>query len=364
MKSVPKKIVITGASLCGKSALIEHLKNRHTEKAKFIDEIASVVIGSGYKELALRFPGSIWNTEMQETITVSQRNIEDAVFKAAEKDGDKVVIMDRSILDAAGYGVDVETLEGFSNLTKKQILSRYDQIIMLSSIGNKDKDLYNKHLHENPSRIHGCEENLEIEKKIEAVWSEHPNFIKLPVYNSAEELFGKVEALLSDSLNREVEFKYFVEFNPESRHLLYEHEKRSSLITQIYLSKDPEIRVRREQSRYRDKTTMTIKSQKLPTRDEYDFPIPSVVFEKMQHDYPSVKKERYTLKEGQYTISIDYYLTGERVVEVEVPDESLFDDGYFRGIFNQRFTGFAKLGSPDTTGELKAFAIAEKHHNE
>lgn len=91
-------------------------------------------------------------------------------------------------------------------------------------------------------------------------------------------------------------------------------------IEQAYLTDDPAIRVRKEDGAY----YLTYKSGSSMAHEEYNLPLTEEAYRRLLEkcDGSVLKKRRYLIPDGPYTIELDVFLgnhQGLRIAEVEFP---------------------------------------------
>lgn len=115
----------------------------------------------------------------------------------------------------------------------------------------------------------------------------------------------------------EIERKYLVKELPENL-----SQYTCKHIEQGYLNTDPVVRIRRTDDRY----TLTYKGSGLMVREEYNLPLNAEAFLHMKGkiDGILIKKRRYLIPYGKYTIELDIFegeLAPLQLAEVEFQTE-------------------------------------------
>lgn len=114
----------------------------------------------------------------------------------------------------------------------------------------------------------------------------------------------------------EIEKKYLVNYLPNL------DKYKSCFITQIYLSTNPEIRIRKMDH----KTYLTYKSNSTSKRKEIEFSIPNELYNKLSKikNRSIIEKLRYFIPLDNYTVEVDiYYGHLKGLVTAEVEFESI-----------------------------------------
>ena len=132
-----KRITLTGAPGCGKSAVLKHLKQIHNPAyhVAFIDEVATKVLNS------LPTMRSLSPAFFQGTVTTCQAQIEEAILSEWKQNNldHGLLIADRGLYDYFCY----TTPEQEKHLNAKFNFTPYDLVIYLHGIyeGQKENDV-------------------------------------------------------------------------------------------------------------------------------------------------------------------------------------------------------------------------------
>lgn len=120
-------------------------------------------------------------------------------------------------------------------------------------------------------------------------------------------------------MGMEIERKFLITDLPEN---LSQYPFRN--IEQAYLNFKPAIRIRHEQSSDREKYELTYKGSGLLSHSEYNLPLDASSYAHLleKHDGMIIRKRRYMLPYGNYTIELDLFdgdFSGLILAEVEFP---------------------------------------------
>lgn len=156
-----KKIVITGGPCAGKTTVIETL--RKSLSCHFVNEVATTLFEEGYP------PPDPWTQDWQNQF---QKAIFDRQIQVELLSTQGITIFDRGLGDGAAYDPNFWTR---FNITKEDIWSRYDRVIILRSLAFLDPEKYTELQRTNPHRFESPERALELDQKILNIYQDHPN---------------------------------------------------------------------------------------------------------------------------------------------------------------------------------------------
>lgn len=182
-RSMPARIVLTGAPCSGKSSALRELRNEpslHT-----VPETATILMGQ------IQVMPSIGRMNFQNTIRKVQTSFEEAALKQASLDKKKAVVYDRGTLDAAAFIGGKEAYEALFRTGENEDFSRYDAVVMLAL---PPREVYEREKTNNPVRRETYEEALAVQDALRTIWGGHPRFIYLEENASWE---AKLERILS-----------------------------------------------------------------------------------------------------------------------------------------------------------------------
>ena len=166
---VPKKIVLTGGPVAGKSSLLEAISLALNSYVHVIPEVATV----NFCHLKVGPPTDQDHARRYNRHAVAmQRTFEDLGRLHAHQTGRKAVVMDRGVLDNEAYCPDILQLIGSS---RRREYSEYLGVIQLAVA---PKQIYNQLRSGNPAReaTEIYEVAKELEEKIRQSWGQHPNY--------------------------------------------------------------------------------------------------------------------------------------------------------------------------------------------
>ncbi len=164
------RIVLTGGPGGGKTTAADLYRREIGESIVIVPEAATLLYSGG-------FPRGGTNgvrRATQKAIYSVQRNLEDAQSANYQN---RVLLCDRGTVDGAIYWPDDATkfFEAVDS-TLEQELTRYDAVIFFETAAVGGISIEGG----NPTRIESNKEALELDQKLKALWSQHPNFVFIP----------------------------------------------------------------------------------------------------------------------------------------------------------------------------------------
>lgn len=169
-------LALTGGPSGGKSTLIRAVAEQVPE-AYYAPEVATMLLSGGFPAPSLKHPwDESWQIDLQQGIAGTQLALENIARRRAIKEGKRLVIFDRGIIDGAAYLPNgIFDLESMTGLTEEEMLRRYNTVLHLASTaisGSYDKQ-------SNPHRFEEAEEALKLEDMTLEAWQNHPSRIIL-----------------------------------------------------------------------------------------------------------------------------------------------------------------------------------------
>ncbi|MCB9061064.1 MAG: AAA family ATPase [Halobacteriovoraceae bacterium] len=162
-----KKIVLTGGPGGGKTTALDLFSREFQGQVAVVPEAATMMFSGGVSRLqAKHYPN-----ETQVAIYRLQRNLEDLIRKMCPN---KTLLCDRGGLDGIAYWSDSQDtfLNGIKSTIEKEI-ARYDAVIFFETAARVGGNIQTN----NPIRDENNEKAIEIDYKLQEVWSQHPHFI-------------------------------------------------------------------------------------------------------------------------------------------------------------------------------------------
>lgn len=162
-------VVLTGGPGAGKTAVLEMARRSFCPHVAVLPEAASLVFGGGFP----RHPTAAGLRAAQRVIFRVQREVERLV---AEEGQAAVALCDRGTPDGLAYWPDdAESFWREMGSSLDEELRRYAAVIHLETPSWREG--YNR---ENRLRVESAREAALIDRKIAAVWSEHPRRLLVP----------------------------------------------------------------------------------------------------------------------------------------------------------------------------------------
>ena len=160
------KIVITGGPGGGKTTALDLFKRELEDKVSVVPESATLLFSGGIQ----RSETDHVLRSIQQTIYQLQVNLEGIQSKA---NPNKYLICDRGTLDGLAYwpGKKEDFFKELETSYEKE-LQRYDAVIFFETAASSNKDIHSN----NPIRNESSKQAIEIDQKLQDIWSKHPNY--------------------------------------------------------------------------------------------------------------------------------------------------------------------------------------------
>jgi len=177
--AIKKRIVITGGPGGGKTTALDLIRREFSGKIASVPESATMIFSGGIE----RSDDSNVLKAQQSAIFYLQKHLED-IQRAMHPQC--IILCDRGSLDGLAYWPDTE--ENFlkkMNTTIETELARYDAVIFFETAAKSGESIRSN----NPIRNESEKKAIEIDEKLQQIWSKHPNF---NLVASAESFIQKV----------------------------------------------------------------------------------------------------------------------------------------------------------------------------
>jgi predicted ATPase len=164
------RIVLTGGPGGGKTTAADLFRREIGERVVVVPESATLLFAGGFPRSAAAHA----REAAQRAIYHVQRNLEDVQSALYP---DRVLLCDRGTLDGGAYwpeGGDAFMVAMGSSVEME--LSRYDAVVFFETAAVGGIDIEGG----NPTRIENMAEAVELDGRLRAIWSRHPNFHLVP----------------------------------------------------------------------------------------------------------------------------------------------------------------------------------------
>ncbi|TKB48474.1 hypothetical protein FCL40_12245 [Ferrimonas sediminicola] len=160
------KVVVTGGPGGGKTTALDLFRRELSHKIAIVPEAATLLFSSGIN----RSDDPLVLKSIQKTIFSLQQNLE-AIQQSAYPD--RLLVCDRGSLDGLAYwpGEEAEFFEAVDTTLEAEF-ARYDAVIFFESAATTGQDISSN----NPARHESTEQAAVLDRKLQTVWSKHPNF--------------------------------------------------------------------------------------------------------------------------------------------------------------------------------------------
>ena len=160
------KVVVTGGPGGGKTTALDLFRRELCDKLATVPEAATVLFSGGIT----RSSDKEVLKNIQKTIFSLQQNLEDIQQK---KYPDRLLVCDRGTLDGLAYwpGTEDDFFQEVNSNFENEII-RYDAVIFFESAAASGHDISSN----NPVRNETSQQAAELDKKLQNIWSRHPNY--------------------------------------------------------------------------------------------------------------------------------------------------------------------------------------------
>ncbi|PHN89343.1 hypothetical protein CSC79_12770 [Pseudoalteromonas sp. 3D05] len=179
LNKLKKRIVLTGGPGGGKTTAIDLLRREFSKQIVVVPESATMLFSGGIKRN--NEPHLI--KSHQQAIFNLQKNLEHI---QRTEHPNRLMLCDRGSLDGLAYWPD-ETSDFFDclNTDLQTELTQYDAVIFFETAAKSGQSIHSN----NPVRNESDKQAILIDNKLQAIWSQHPNF---NLVKSAESFVQKV----------------------------------------------------------------------------------------------------------------------------------------------------------------------------
>ncbi len=177
--NIKKRIVLTGGPGGGKTTALDLIRREFAGKIACVPESATMIFSGGIG----RSENDTVLKAQQSAIFNLQKHLEDiqrATFP------DRLILCDRGTLDGLAYWPGSnEDFFAAMNSSLEQEFARYDAVIFFETAAKSGESIESN----NPIRNESEAKAIELDSKLQDVWSKHPNF---NLVSSSESFIKKV----------------------------------------------------------------------------------------------------------------------------------------------------------------------------
>ncbi|MFT5759187.1 MAG: putative ATPase [Alteromonadaceae bacterium] len=161
-----KRIVLTGGPGGGKTTALDLIRREFAGQIATVPEAATMVFSGGIA----RTEQPIEIISQQIAIFNLQKNLED-IQRAMHPES--LILCDRGSLDGLAYwpGSEDDFFEKMNSSFEKEI-DRYDAVIFFETAAKSGKEIKSN----NPIRNESEQKAIALDKKLQKIWSNHPNY--------------------------------------------------------------------------------------------------------------------------------------------------------------------------------------------
>lgn len=166
----PFRIALTGGPGGGKTTAGDLFRREMGDRVVLVAEAATMMFSGGFPRIAT--PEAVH--AVQRAIYHVQLHLEEAVMAVHP---DQILLCDRGTVDGAAYwpgGSEAFFADVGSTLERE--LARYDAVIFFESAAMGHMNIEGG----NPVRNESREQAVKLDRKLRALWSQHPRFILVP----------------------------------------------------------------------------------------------------------------------------------------------------------------------------------------
>ena len=177
--NIKKRIVLTGGPGGGKTTALDLIRREFSGKIATVPEAATMIFSGGIE----RSNNNQVLKAQQTAIFYLQKHLENIQRATFEH---SIILCDRGSLDGLAYWPDgPDEFFKTMNTNLEDELARYDAVIFFESAAKSGESIKSN----NPIRNESENSAIILDDKLQAIWSQHPNF---NLINSDESFINKV----------------------------------------------------------------------------------------------------------------------------------------------------------------------------
>lgn len=164
------RIVVTGGPGGGKTTAADLFRREIGERVVVVPEAATLLFSGGFP----RAPESHARIAAQRAIYHVQRNLEDV---QSARYPERILLCDRGTVDGAAYWPGApEDFFAAVGSSREHELARYDAVLFFETAAAGGMSVEGG----NPTRIESNTQAIELDRRLYALWSQHPRFAMVP----------------------------------------------------------------------------------------------------------------------------------------------------------------------------------------
>lgn len=163
------KVVITGGPGGGKTTALDLFRRELSHDVAVVPEAASILFQGGLPRSL--DPSVLMCT--QKAIFQLQRSLESIQAAINPK---KLLICDRGTLDGQAYWPEESGFFEYMQTSFEEEISNYDAVIFFETAASNGNSINSN----NPVRTESLKEAVNLDKKLQKIWSNHPNYHFVP----------------------------------------------------------------------------------------------------------------------------------------------------------------------------------------
>ena len=161
-----KKIVLTGGPGGGKTTALDLFRREFKDGVQIIPEAATILFQNGFSR------SSEFEDLMKTQLSIYQLQVSlESIF--TQRNPQYSHLCDRGTLDSLAYWPsEIDDFYKKASTSYKDEINRYDAVIFFETGASGGANIKSN----NPIRTESSKEAVELDKKLQSIWSQHPNY--------------------------------------------------------------------------------------------------------------------------------------------------------------------------------------------